>query len=211
MDGIRDELGTGQPLVLGVTSIGAKVIGPGRIEITAGTAEGTAPTWIGPWNSTCRLEQVSDIATALSEAGLPSEAMADIAPLVWTKLAMACAMNAIAGLTRLNVGCVLDAPAGNTLILQVIEEVVAVGRAAGVRLDLQEVKAKAFEIYEGARDHVPSMAVDIRNGRPTEVGALNEAVAGLAERMGIAASVNRCLAQLIRAGEQAALSPALGA
>ena len=49
-----------------------------------------------------------------------------------------------------------------------------------------------------ARNHAPSMLVDARHGRPTEIGCLNGAVLDLCRRHGVPAPFNQALYSIIR-------------
>lgn len=195
------------PLVAGVTTVGARVVRPGHVEMTDGTAEWATGAWIGPWEKTCTLAQAEAIARTLSASGFPSEALEDVGPLIWTKFAMACAMNAVGAITGLPVRTLLDSPSARDLLVDLIDEVVSIGRAKGIALDPVAVRRTAFETYRNARGHLPSMAVDMRAGRPTEVGALNAAVVREAALLGMAAPFNASLARLVQAVEEGGDAP----
>lgn len=190
-----------RPLVAGVTMVGARVVRPGHVEITDATAAKAAGNWIGPWAKSCSPAQLEGVAHALSASGIPTEVVADIAPIIWTKLAMACAMNAVASVTGHHVRALLASPSACSLLAQVIDEVVSVGREKGIALDPVAVRHAAFEAYRNAPGHLPSMAADMLAGRRTEVEALNAAVVREAVSVGVAAPANAILARLISAIE----------
>ncbi|WP_162854635.1 ketopantoate reductase family protein [Sphingobium estronivorans] len=190
-------------LAAGATTVGARVVQPGHVEITGGTAERATGASFGPWAQSCALVELQPIAEALTLAGCPSEALADIRPLIWTKFAMACAMNAAGAITGLPVRDLIASRSACELLIDVIDEIVLIGRAKGIALDPVAVQRTAFETYRNAPGHLPSMAVDMRAGRPTEVDALNAAVVREAGLLGMAAPVNACLTQLVRAMEEA--------
>jgi 2-dehydropantoate 2-reductase len=191
----------GQPLLAGVTAAGAMVEAPGTIRLTPGVADGSAASQLGPWRG-ASLAAAETVAAWLSAAGLPAQALGDIRPTLWTKLAMACAMNAVGAISRLKVGTVLSSPAGRELIACVIGEVVAVARAHGVDLDLETVNANCFAVYDHSRTHIPSMAKDVLAHRPTEVASLNMAVVRAAEEVFANAPINRSLGLLVGVIEQ---------
>ncbi len=182
----------------GVTAVGSRLVAPGRIEVTQGVEQGTAISSFGPWMNSCSFATAEQIASTLSEAGLKAEAHEDVQPIIWTKLAMACAMNAVASIARIGVGPVLDSAAGRELIASAVEEVAAVANAKHIRLDPDRLREKCFSIYAGGLSHVPSMAMDVVEGRPTEVGALNEALVREADAHDVEVPVNRTLAAFVR-------------
>lgn len=94
-------------------------------------------------------------------------------------------------------------PLRRAVLAEVREEAVA----AGVQLpDLDELLAE-FEARARASNNVNSLLQDLRRGRPTEIGFLNEAILHRARAAGREALVNGTLAEWVRrletAGESA--------
>ena len=188
----------GAAALAGVTAVGSRLVAAGRIEVTEGVEFGTAVSSLGPWLETCSVTTAQRVAHLLGACGLRSEPFADIQPLIWTKLAMACAMNAVASIARVGVGAIMRAEPGRNLIACVVDEIAAIAIAKGIALDPAALRETCFTTYEGCLTHVPSMATDVLEGRRTEVGALNEAVVREAAAQGLEAPVNRTLARLVR-------------
>ena len=199
-----EEARPGCKMIQGATTVGAHVVEPGRIEISPSTADSKAISWIGPWQGTADFSLTADIAETLGLAGLPTEAYPDVAPLIWTKLAMNCAMNAVGAISRSTVRQVSESQAGRSLIEEVIREVISVANAQNIDLDTKAVIKAAWDVYAGTANHIPSMAADLRAGRPTEVSALNEAVVAKAQSLGISVPLNATLVRLIRLSESGA-------
>ena len=81
----------------------------------------------------------------------------------------------------------------------------AVAVASGV--DVQIDDPVAYVAAFGARipDARPSLALDLRAGRRTEIDVLNGAVATRGAAVGVAAPVNEIVASLVRARERLAV------
>ena len=95
-------------------------------------------------------------------------------------------------------------PSAWTFLDGVVDEIVAVAQRRNIPLARAEAGAFLRSVAEEARNHEPSMLIDIRNGRETEIECLNGAVLRECERHGIAAPHNRALYAMIRVMEQIA-------
>lgn len=197
-EAIADAL-PGVPVIGGVTGIGADLAAPGVIDLSDSAATGGGCTWIGAWpGGGATGAQVGAVAGRLRAGGVTVAVEADIAATVWTKLAMAAGMAALTAIARLRIDAVLENPDGVALLDAVIAETAAVAQARGVALDAAAVRDAAFATFRAAGAHVTSMAADMLAGRPTEVGALNLAVAREAAAAGLAAPVNETVGRLVR-------------
>lgn len=143
-----------------------------------------------------------DIAAMFERAGVPCRVSSDIAPDLWTKLVMNCAYNAISALCRCNYGRAAVHSLTRALIAEATEEVVAVARAAGVRLP-DGLVAAAWKLgAEAMPAAVSSTAQDVARGNRTEIDSLNGYVARRGVELGVPAPVNRTLHALVKLLEE---------
>jgi 2-dehydropantoate 2-reductase len=173
-----------EAVVYGVSTVGGVTIGPGEVELTDATWDGTATTSMGVLEGDPG-ERLAPLAEALAAAGMRAEVRADIDVVIWSKLAMALPMNSLAALTRLEMGAVVDDPGLSCLLRAMTAEVVAVAAARGVPLDPDEVQAHSAATYATARGHLPSMLQDVLAERPTEVDAIVGGLVREGERLGV--------------------------
>jgi 2-dehydropantoate 2-reductase len=83
-----------------------------------------------------------------------------------------------------------------------------VAEAAGVRLPFDDPVAHARAVARATAANRSSMLQDVEQGRRTEIGALNEAVAAEGARLGLPTPFNRAVSALIRDLEaRSALGP----
>jgi 2-dehydropantoate 2-reductase len=101
-------------------------------------------------------------------------------------------------------GKIADVPEGWPFLDGVVDEIVAVAARKNIPLDRDEARAFLRSVSEEARNHEPSMLVDIRAGRATEIECLNGAVLRECERYELPAPHNRALYAMIRVLEQIA-------
>jgi 2-dehydropantoate 2-reductase len=196
-EAIREILGR-QPILAGVTNIGANIISPGAIRLTDAAQRGAGGTWIGPFEDTAGTADLARAAACLRRAGILTHEEPDIALTIWRKMGLVCGMAAISSVARLRVGHVFDTAEGVTLLKEIIGEVAAVATAKGVALDPQAAIDYAFGTYGLSRQHITSMAADVLAGLPTEIWAFNEAVVREAGKLGLDSPVNRTMARLLR-------------
>jgi 2-dehydropantoate 2-reductase len=110
-------------------------------------------------------------------------------------------MAPVAAVLRSTVGGVMESGAARGLLRRLIAEIVAVGQACGVALDGDEIWSHASEVFATVGHHPPSMAVDVAQGRRTEIDAFCAEVARLGAERGVPTPVNEVVGELIRALE----------
>lgn len=182
-------------VLMGVTDFPADLEGPTRV-----ASHGQGHVRLGGFTRAAQLE-AEPVAALLNRAGLAAEADAGIEVAIWEKVAFNAALNAIAAVTGLSVGG-MDEPAGRRIAETVVGEVVATAAAMGIGLDRDRIGGKIDFALRHHRGHRASMLQDLLAGRPTEIEAINGAVARAAEAAGVATPVTSALADLVRLIEQ---------
>jgi 2-dehydropantoate 2-reductase len=143
-------------------------------------------------------DRAGAVAALLSAAGLPAEAVADIASIVWGKLLVNAAINPVAALAGVLNADVAARPTLRALAETIALEGEAVARAEGVRLPYASAPAAVMTTARKTADNRCSMLQDLDARRPTEIEYLNGALVRLAERHGVKVPANRAVATLIR-------------
>jgi len=182
-------------VILGVTNHGATFLGPGCIRHA-----GWGKTYIGELDGkvTARVTQLAQVFT---RAGIETEVSSNIQGLVWNKLLINVGINAVAALTGLKNGNLLDYPETLRLMEALVSETIAVAREKGILIEgnpIEKVKAVA----EATRENRCSMGQDFDNRRKTEIDAINGAVVREAERLGIPVPYNQMITDLVKVIEK---------
>ncbi|MEN6400965.1 MAG: 2-dehydropantoate 2-reductase [Armatimonadia bacterium] len=138
------------------------------------------------------------VAALFAGAQLPAEAVEDIWPVVWRKLAVNCAVNPLTALLDVENGLLLDAPVRH-LMGEVALEVGEVAKAVGIDIEPKALPRAVEEVCKLTGHNISSMLQDVRAGLNTEVDQLNGAVARAAEKVGMKAPLNMALAALVKA------------
>lgn len=150
---------------------------------------------------------VEALCGAIERGGLPCEAAPEIEPLLWGKLLYNALLNPLGALLGVPYGRLVESEGARAVMEAVAGELFAVLEARGTRLAWPD--AAAYLEHFGQRllpptaRHESSMLQDLRSGRPTEIDFLSGAVARLGGALGVPTPVNRALATLVRAAEQA--------
>jgi 2-dehydropantoate 2-reductase len=191
--------------------VAVEVTAPGRIRHTGAGHLAIGDFWNRSLSDDSRRHSVENVARLFSRAGVPCRISEDIQADLWIKLTMNCAYNAISALGRARYGQLAENRWIREIMLQVILEIVAVARAAGVKIppsdDLLESALKLGKTMENA---ISSTAQDIQRRKHTEIDALNGYVVRRAMQLGICAPVNQTLHALVKLLEEVSLSSSTG-
>ena len=156
---------------------------------------------IGP-----RSEKTTELANVFERAGIPCRISDNIEGELWVKLLRNCALNAISALGQTRYGDIAKSADAQKLIEQIVDEVLAVARAAGVLLpgvpDRETGMAAAMELATQMSDAFSSTAQDLNRGRPTEIDALNGYIARRGTELGVPVPANHALFTLVKLAEQ---------
>lgn len=172
---------------LGVTYEGATLLGPARVQ-----PGGTGPTWIGGPEWIVRLFQRAGMA---AEQVRPEQ----VDSLLWGKLVVNCGINALTAILRGRNGELLRRRDAVVLMQRAAMECAAVAEARGIPLPFPDPAERAREVARLTAGNRSSMLQDVLRGAPTEIEAINGAVARWGKRLGVPTPVNEVLCRLVRA------------
>ena len=182
-------------VVPGSTTVAAEPGALGRVRIADSTTAGRSKTVLGPG--------LEAFASALAGAGLPAVIDPQVELVIWRKLMLAGSMGPLSAVLGLTVGATMRNRPAVALLRRLIEEIAAVATACGVPLEADECWALAEATYASLGDHRASIAVDLAEGRRTEIDAMCVEVARLGREHGVAAPVNEIVGELVRARQAA--------
>jgi 2-dehydropantoate 2-reductase len=175
-------------VVLGVTTIGATLLGPGRV-YQAG--EGVISL-----GAHANLGILSNLFRA---AGFVIENAPDANALLWGKLVINAAINPLTAILGVPNGELLNRSTARALLQATAREVAAVAVAQGIRLPYPDPVVAAENIARRTAENHSSMLQDVQRGVPTEIDAICGAVVQAGEQTGVPTPINRTLMQLIKA------------
>ena len=127
---------------------------------------------------------------ACKKANINTELVGDIQKAIWEKFVRLVTLSAMTSLTRMPVGPIRSDPDTRALMQALMEEVVAVGRGKGIKLDASIV-ADQLKIIDGYPPiMVASMCGDLCRGKRLELPWLSGTVAKLGKELGIPTPAN---------------------
>ena len=151
-------------------------------------------------------EKTIDIAKVFERAGIPCRISENIEGELWVKLLRNCALNAISALGKARYGQIAQDGNAQQLMQNVVDEVLAVARAARVVMpgvcDRESGMAAATELATQMADALSSTAQDLNRSRLTDIDALNGYIARRGAELGVPVPVNHALFTLVKLAEQ---------
>jgi 2-dehydropantoate 2-reductase len=180
----------------------ASIIGPGAVlgatAIVSAYIEAPGIIVAPPVSALLRFGEFDGTASARAErllhglegAGFAVELTTEIAIALWEKFVGICALSGLTALIRLPIGPLLADPVTSRLVQGVMEEVAAVGRAAGVALP-EDIAARFHRNFAALPPNVSgSMYQDVVAGRRLELDGLNGTVVRLGEAHDVPTPLN---------------------
>jgi 2-dehydropantoate 2-reductase len=151
-------------------------------------------------------ERTTHLTDVFVRADIPCRISDNIEGELWLKLLRNCALNAISALGHARYGQIVQSNDARKLMEHIVDEVLAVARAARVVLpgvdDRESGMAAAMELATQMADAFSSTAQDLDRGQPTEIDALNGYISRRGAELGIPVPVNHALFTLVKLAEQ---------
>lgn len=129
--------------------------------------------------------RVERLRAALERAAIPVQVTADVLRALWEKYLMITAQAGMTALTRRPIGVIRGLPATWAMYRRIVEELAAVGGAAGVKLAPDAVERTLTAAGGLAADAYSSMHYDLTHGKPLELETLHGYAVRLGERLGV--------------------------
>ena len=180
----------GRDVVPAVVYVATEMAGPGHVR-----HHGRGELVIGASAASSR------IAAAFGAAGVPVDISDNVNGALWAKLIVNCAYNALSAITQLPYGRLVQGEGIPAVMRAVVDECLAVARAAGVDVpgDMHQAVPRIAETMPGQSS---STAQDLSRGKPTEIDHLNGVVVRKGQALGVATPANALLVALVKVLER---------
>lgn len=186
-------------VIVGTTSHGCTMKGPGHI-----FHAGVGPTHIGAMSEDQTSAQ--KVSAVLSGAGFEVDCSDKVTSLIWSKLFVNIAINAVTALLDVSNGYISSNTNARGCAEAMVREAVVVANATGMDFDADAVIENAMTVAVNTAGNCSSMLADARNKRQTEILKINGAVVKKAAELGLSAPYNDLITRLILAKEDSYLS-----
>jgi 2-dehydropantoate 2-reductase len=159
----------------------------------------------GEFDGSCSARGQAFLGACL-KGGIKAELSDDIQREIWQKFVFLAGLSGATTTMRKPIGPIREHAQTRSFLLDVMREVVAVGRAHGVTLpeNYAEVRLKLAD--DVAYDMTSSMHHDLERGNPLEVRWLAGAVVELGQRKGVPTPLNRAIADILALHAEGAAS-----
>lgn len=137
------------------------------------------------------------LAALFEAAGVPVLLSDNVRGMLWSKLILNCAYNALSAIARQPYGPLAQAEGVQAVMRDVVDECLAVAQADGVT-PVDEAWAAVQRIAQTMPTQFSSTAQDLMRGKPSEIDHLNGYVVRRGAALGVPTPVNRVLHTLVK-------------
>jgi 2-dehydropantoate 2-reductase len=142
-------------------------------------------------------ERAKFLHEALVRAGVKAELSTDVRRAIWEKYVFLVGLSATTTSMRSTLGRIRANPRTRAFLLDIMREVVAVGRALGVALPEDYAEARLSFADSLPEDMTSSMHHDLERGNPLEVNWLSGGVVDLGRGAGVPTPANRAVCDIL--------------
>ncbi|MDN4594956.1 ketopantoate reductase family protein [Polycladomyces subterraneus] len=178
--------------------------GAWRESMTTVRHTGTGQTWMGPLLGK-REDHPSSLRSFIDRVDrrwCPVALEDDIQPRIWRKLIINSVINPLTALLEIENGELLRLPDAVALIREALEEGVAVVRAKGFRLEVDDIFNEVKVVCEKTATNRSSMYQDLMRGQLTEIDWINGGIVKEGRAYGIPTPIHETLIRLIHIKEK---------
>jgi 2-dehydropantoate 2-reductase len=190
-DMLRPIIGS-EPIVGGIAQVATTISRPGTIlqtgsmeRLVFGEFDGHRSGRVEAFHASCR------------HAGINAEISDDIQREIWEKFIFLVGMSAVTAAMRLPIGPIRENPRTRAFWLDVMQEVVAVARAADVAVNPDFAAQRLAFIDRLPGDMAASMAHDLARGNRLELEWLSGGVVELGAAKGVPTPMNRAVRDIL--------------
>jgi 2-dehydropantoate 2-reductase len=142
-------------------------------------------------------KRASFLHEALLKAGVKAELSTDVRKAIWEKYVFLVGLSATTTSMRMTLGPIRGNAQTRAFLLQVMSEVVAVGRAQGVALEADFAENRLAFADTLPEDMTSSMHHDLERGNPLEVNWLSGGVVQLGRAKGVPTPANEAVCNIL--------------
>ncbi len=176
---------TSDAVLPGTTMTAAMIEAPGIIRHVGTVNQFTVGEWSGD-----RIGRAEAFRVVAEKAGLNVTISDDIHVAVWSKFVAMATFSAITSLTRLPVRTVVSVPETRQLVIDSMDDVIAVAKARGITLP-DDIKSKIFAVVD-TLDPLwkTSMCNDLEAGKVIEADCISGVLHRLGQELGVSTPVH---------------------
>jgi len=178
---------------------GATLVEPGHVKVTVYASE----CRVGELG--IKTEKSTEIASIISEAGIPTSPSDDIIRDKWMKAFYNIALNPLSAILKVTYGFLGEHKETKDLMYRLLEEAFQVALAEGVALEVDLDSYFKFFLEKQlppTASHLSSMLQDIERGKETEIDYLNGFIVEKGKAHDIQTPFNNTMTQIVKSLEK---------
>lgn len=181
-------------LAIGISQDGSLLMAANEIRHT-----GSAMTYFGkPSGDT---ETMANLEATCNACGFQTEKSSEIKFFIWEKLMINASSSVMTGLLQIQQGYCYTDPYAWGFIQALVKEMVEVACADGIALDYPTQIARLEKHLTTNPEGVPSICIDLKEGRLTEVDTISGSVTRAGKRLSIPTPTHDMIVNLVHALE----------
>lgn len=157
------------------------------------------PNYIGSITDS-RMDKARELAEVLTQVGMTTDPVDsfELIKMVWQKTILNSSLSALCAVGRLTMAEAMNDPDTTELIEQTIRECIDVAEKEKISFQDDFVRQCMRYLKKGG-DHFPSLAVDLINGRQTEIDYFNAKIVDYGRKHYIRTSLNLSFTNMVKA------------
>ena len=145
-----------------------------------------------------RSKRVEDFHRVCVAGGINAEISPDIRREIWQKFVFLVALSGATASMRMPLGPIRENPLTRQFFLDLMKEVVAVGRVHGIALPVDDAERRMNFADSLPHDMIASMYHDLQQGKPLELAWLSGGVVDLGAAVGVPTPMNRAVRDVLQ-------------
>lgn len=160
---------------------------------------GSGSTLFGKPYDSC--ESLDNFAKTCEKCGFKSRNTNEIKSFIWEKLIINASSSVMSAVLSVEQGYCYQNQYAWDIVQKLVEEMLAVAKADGIVLDLESQVKRVETLLIENPEGVPSICVDLRHGKKTEVKTISGSVIEAGKRLGIPTPTHQIIVSLVLAME----------
>lgn len=179
-----------EQIAIGISQDGSLLLAPNQVQHT-----GNGNTYFGkPMGDT---ETLAPLEETCNRCGFRCEKSSDIHFFIWEKLMVNASSSVVSGVFAMEQGYCYENPYAWAFVKDLVAEMIAVAKADGVEFDYDsQIKRLETHLTTNA-EGVPSICVDLRVGRQTEVDSISGSVVKAGKRLSVPTPTHDMIVRLV--------------
>lgn len=191
-----------EKVLLGRVIFGSKINSPCYATITVNADD----VRIGHPENLADEKKVIETVCIIKHSGIPASYSKDIYKILWDKILYNSALNPLGALLKKRYGELAENLYTREIMNDIIKEIFEVCKFNNIQLNFSSpdeyIDFFYCKLIPPTKDHYPSMYYDLKEGKKTEIDALNGAIVKLGEKAGYIPKVNKTIVNLIKSIEK---------